>query len=475
MKRQGHIRATLSVVYLSAVLALFAGAYATITDFEGELYLPQGSSSRTVVARAGESAVAGSLRLALPPELLELPHAAQRRLDAQSLYVTSRLPYALRLKGVEVLREFPPRLLIEGGQGESLRSVEAAPGVVIQAGGVSATVESVRPWMGLLRRPGGRPMAAIETEHGGERRVLLLEEGRWLPLDGGTAARFRWYKTEAAAEAAARASDADDEAASWTVAEAGAPVRMNSFEPGAGAEMDDGRVWQVERVERGGAGPPRLLLRVTGGGAEALVTVTANEPHPEYAVRFDDPGAFEFVITIFAGEEGAAWVRLPGGDALRYAEGEAVTAGGQTLFTLRQVARSAQPLDAPSREVLEAVVAAGGKRYFLREGEARDVGDAALRFRRVPVPPEVRYQLAAYWPEEEREQPFALSIGESARVGSWRFGYAETHPEAGNAAVLHVTYVPFTPLRLAAFVAFAAAAYGITWLRFCPRVVAEEG
>ncbi|MBI1319769.1 MAG: hypothetical protein GC168_12590 [Candidatus Hydrogenedens sp.] len=473
MKRKGVIRAYLNMLYLAGLFGLFAAAYSSITAFDGEVYIPQGSATHTVVAEAAGGAALGGMRMALPPDLLEIPTAAQRRLDTEGSYVTTRLPFALGLESVEVLREYPPTFLLEAGRGDSAQSVEAVEGAVLRAGQAEARVEAVRPWMGLLRRPGGRPMAAIGLEQTGARSVLLVEDGRWLPLDSGTALRFRWCKSADQAEAAAKAPDEDLEQASWTVAEGGTPVRMNSFTPGAGAEMDDGRTWAVERVERREGQTPRLVLKVTGAGQDETVVVEANEPHPKYAVRFDDPGAFEFVIGLYAGEDGAAWVRIPGIAPARYAEGQVVEAAGQPLFTLRQVVRSALPVTEPDREVLEAVLSSGGKRLYIREGEAADLDGARVLFRRVPVAPDVRYHLVARWRDKQTEQQLELAPDETGRVGAWYFTAAAKHPDAERAAVLSAHFNPFTPDRVGLALVVAAAIAVLTWVRFRPMPVSD--
>jgi hypothetical protein len=277
-----------------------------------------------------------------------------------------------------------PTLSISLDNEESRVSLNEGASVVI---GTSAfDVTAIRPWSGLVRTGGGLPMAAVSMQFGDAPWIenVFLADGVWVGVEDTVSLVLHWHDSDANARAAANAPFDPIAGARWGVRDAGRMQWLNTFEPGAGVETQDGAIVTLLSLGREGE-RPALEVSVRREGNETRRIVTP-DPAPNSLILFELPGLREFVVRLHAWRDGAAYVNVhhAGGETPAPSElrdGETWTAES-IPFTLRleQGMKAAAALTAAESAIQEVVLQSSDARIRVREGEAVRYGDALLRF-----------------------------------------------------------------------------------------------
>lgn len=467
---------------------LFTGAgyvYGYIQHFSGSIVIPLGHTESTVVRPAEPGAGFSPMQRSLPAEviLFDNPEDFTRRLDPALQYDAAHMPFHLRLDEARVLKRFPPRnrLTLRTPQGRE-RVVTARPSARIEFAGREFEVAAVRPWAGLIRRPGEHPMASLflRDEPGAAwNGPVFLRENAWRWMAADVALLLRWFPGEEAARQALPEKRPGPEAGYWSVREGQRAHRFDSLAPGAGVELNNGlnvtllKLDPAHTFESGVR--PAIAVGFEHNGEKEAVWVPANSANPVRGVRFHYPGAARLIAHVHAWRDGAAHVQVFCGDGAfeprRVEPGDILPEDADCPPQLRlgQVMASALSVPATGKPVWELVLRAGGETVALREGQSAAHEGVRLTYVRVPEPPRVEYALTALRETGETLGRFTLSPGDPARQGAWRFRYGGENADADKTAVLHAERTLGSRSQRVGMLMMVAGAFGWVVARMLHR------
>jgi hypothetical protein len=487
MLPRGSFRLILYLAYLCALFAFAAGVYARIQRFDGMVLVVKGSAEGIAVCPARDSFSLAAGERNLPAEIIHFdnPQPFRRFLGDQEMFDAVRMPFRLQLDAIDVLEERPPREIIEVLGKHPVVSCEARAGVQIPVEGPALQVKEIRPWVGLLRNPQGRPMTALSIRKAGSESwtgPIFLDAGSWRFVEPGIALRLGWFRSEAEARKSLPQNLDALQGARWGVVDGKKFHGFQSFSPGTGVTLDDGTevtLLKHDPEHPGEHGPaPAILveLKRTEGVENLWAPVNTHEPNA--TIRYVDPARANTVVTANAWRDGTALLaafqdRLAFGNRL-LAEGEVWRpmienpggAGFPYEIRLDQAMAAALPILPGGDPVWEALVTAPGEEIRLREGEAVTWKDLRLRYRRMPTPPRVRQHFTVTPRSGGKPWTFDLGPGKSRRVGDWRFSQIPEHVDAAHSALLRAERTLGGKARLAGAILFIAGAFGLVLLRF---------
>lgn len=469
MASRPNKRLYLSCLYLGALFLAAGTLYYAVQAFFGVVVLQRGGAEQLAFRPAAGGLTLGLAQRNVPPDLLmfDNPRVA-RVLRQDQQYDGLVLPFSLRLETAEIIEEKAPNHLIRIETPDGARTAPIAPGARIDLDGASLEIAHIGPWQGLIRRPGGAPHVAIrigaETPGGGD--VLLLEAGAWRAVRDDLAVHFAW------GEAAGALPDALDEidAARWGVRDGRAVQWLESFTPGTGLRLRDGRTVTL-RADRRDAG--HILLNVTdGAGNVEEVAVRANVRGDANEMLLDDPAAAGRVLLIHAAREDRVHGRLIVGDQpaidRELATGETWELPPDGLPV--QVAQAMPAAVAVAGDAVSAAYARFGERDIaLHEGLLETIGGLRVQYLREQPPPDARYRVAAILPDGSEYASVTLEPGVRARVDGWVLSLAEENPFAPNGIAVAVERRPGGPAQIAGLALFIGGSFGLVVARFRRR------
>jgi len=484
-------RLFLALAGAGAALAAGTLIYHPLARFEGEIFaateIPEDLAVRPTAPRAWSTH-----RAQAPGELPFSNPAAASFLDAEIRYDAAELPFSLVLTGVRVLEEGAARDVLEVEDQERVQTHPAVENAVM--GDTSLRVAELRPWSGLLRTPQGRPMSAValtraETD---TETLALLDAGQWLHVPPDLRVHFHWAGSEGEARAQLP-PQLPAEGARWGVAEGRRMHWIQGLTPGSGLFLEDGTEFTLLHVEPGGGNAgergdapapeaahdagdavPAILVEVRQQDSATRHWLRPDATDAPHGLRFEYPGASPHVLLLRAWREaGLLAGAYQGGSLLGIAmldEGDVWTPDADFPHTLRvrQVMAGALPVADTGADVRELILESPEERLELREGVLVRHADLRLRYRRLPEPPVVAYQVqVAPKPPANGGQPyldtmrgrwerapaehhrsgdppgaFVIAPGETVRVGQWRLRQATAAGAPAGVAVLHAAYEP---------------------------------
>ncbi|NLF58868.1 MAG: hypothetical protein GX580_14655 [Candidatus Hydrogenedens sp.] len=429
--------------YLGAIVVAAAWLLNRHAVFDGLIAVPVGGAESLAVRPSGGGARLFTPHRALTPELLsfDTPAVSRRVFNADTPLDGIFLGFPLRVRRAEVLERRPDLELIEErGPGGRLTAHPVRPGATLATADGPVTVESVGPWAGLINDPGGRRMAAMswrESPTSEWVQGIFVEAGSWITLPPLAAFRLDWVPDEDTARGGLPAARPGLESARWGVRDLRRVHWFENFLPGTGCTVTSGAEYVLLETPANGLEPPPMLrVGIRSGDARRVVRVTANPPEPVEGLLFEYPAASMVCVMLRAWQEDSVWaVAWQGGDAVpphRWRAGEELALpGGQTL-RLDGVTAAGLPVGTQGKPVLMAQAKAGDTTLRLREGLFLRHGDGALRYRRLPQPPLMRYTL-----EGRGGKTMELGPGDAVRIGPWTFTQSPDNPLAEEAALLH--------------------------------------
>lgn len=431
--------------------------YTRMIRFEGVIPIRVGNSEGLVLAPVGEGGLFASHRN-LPLELLPLrqPRAAATVLDAGRLWDARELGFPLRVLNAEILRYFPDRHRLEIRRGRHRTRSLIFPGARVTLDDFAVTVRHVVPWVGLIRAPGGHPASAWS--------VREIPDGPWIQglfvrpdapsRAGDVILMFQTAPDESAARTLLPQVLAAEHRARWGVRHQDRTQWIETFQPGSGLTLPDGR----EVI---------LLRGITGDSSEVIFLIQSAPPSekidPKTAPRWRVPvngtpveiGAGTFLIaeapaTAATSVWAVSWLDnevLAG--VYRYGHRQAFERliPGKILslqngWALRfdQALRESVQAGTVEEPVLAAVVLLpDGSEMVLREGMAVPSGPYYLRFSRESVPPEVRYTLADA--SKKHAKPILLGPETSVILRGWRLSQYPEAPDPERIALIRARSV----------------------------------
>ncbi len=268
------------------------------------------------------------------------------------------------------------------GEDEYLR---LSPGAEIPLNGSIATVVALRPFVGLWPDPQGVPMASVSIrQRDSWAENLMLRSNQWLNLEGGLPIRFLWCADEEEARRLLARGRPGIETARWGVRDEGRTHWFHSFNPGAGVELADGRVVTLRDLDSAEASI-RVDLRDRIGASSRQIQANTDDP----LIIFEHPSLNSDLLLLYAWDDAevlAAYLSRAGdskNDVI--ASGREWEPGvGELAIRLEQVSRAAVAVEAGQNSIYEAVLELASSRVRVRQGEAVRLGDALLRYTRVP-------------------------------------------------------------------------------------------
>ena len=464
MASTGKKRLFLSSIYLGILFLVAGVAFHYLQRFEGTVFLLPGAAESLVFSPAGGSFRLGAAQRGVAPDLLlfDNPRSVEA-LRADQRYDGAILPFALRLDGVEVVKEHEARQVIHiDGPGEKRRE-EVAPGARVGLGGGFLEVESMGPWEGLVRDPRGQPMAAIEIPGGERGPLVFLESGHACILQPDLAVCFLWHGSEAEARQAFVPALEDAAGARWGVREGKSIQWFENFIPGTGLVLHDGTRVTMAEVSRSEG---YITLRIQRSAGMEMKRVVANASSSDAHFLYEDPAATGRILYLHSWRENMALGRLllRGEPAKEF---EFAVGGGEGPVVLRQV--MAQALAVPGGSIRAAHVRLGEQAIDLREGLAETLGDYRLRYQIEPVPPDARYRMAALDPKGAVLEERALEGDEALRVGAWVFALSPENPFAPRGVALTAERRPGGLGQSIGLALFVLGSFGLVFVRFAPR------
>jgi hypothetical protein len=479
------VRMVMALFYLGL---LFGGAglvYGRIMRFTGDLCLFPGKAESTVIRPSGSEGGIAPLQRNLPPAVIPFdnPREVQRLLGDEGLYDAAQLPFRLRLENIEVLEERPPVNRLEftrpmrdlPGDAEK-QVVDAVPGASVPvADGLPVAVRAIRPWIGLIPSPRGRPMAAVSLRRGAEGAWtrILLDTDAWKYAGPGIGLRLRWFEKEADARQALPGPEERLSAARWGVVEENRIHWFDAFTPGTGVELADSReVLLLKHTRKEKDAWIDVGIRTEEGPVRRRIHANAGTPDP--LIRFEDPGLYPVQLLIHAWNSGEALALMLDEKDRRGPElltAETVwQAGGNAPVDVRldQALAAALPVQSSGDSVMECVFDFAGRRLDLREGEVTQHAGYRIRYRRVPAPPLTRYSLRPIPPGGNAGEAFTLGPGGRKRIGQWVFSWKDGNAWADRCAILAARRGS-GPAQGAGAVLMLAGAAGMVILRFMRR------
>lgn len=462
-------RLYLSCLYLGALFLVAGTLYYAVQAFSGVVVLQRGGAEQLAFRPSEDGLTLGLAQRSVPPDLLlfDNPRVA-RVLRQDQAYDGLVLPFALRLESAEIIEEKAPNHLLRIETPDGARTEPIAPGTRIDLDGETLEIAHIGPWQGLIRRPGGAPHVAMrigaETPGGGD--VLLLEAGGWRVVRDDLAVHFTWGEAGDALPGALGEIDA----ARWGVRDGRAVQWLESFTPGTGLRLRDGRSVTL-RADRRDAG--HILLSVTdSAGNVEEVTVRANERGDAVEMLLEDPAAVGRVLLIHAAREDRVHGRLIVGDQpaidreLATGETWALPPDGLPV----QVSQAMPAAVAVAGDAVSAAYVRYGERDIaLHEGLLESIGGVRVQYLREAPPPDARYRIAAILPDGSEFANVTLEPGVRARVDGWVLGLAEENPFAPNGIAVAVERRPGGPAQVAGLALFIGGSFGLVVARFRRR------
>lgn len=454
MKHGQTARLLAALAYLGAIFLIGGHVYARLAAFSGLMPIKKNHAERIAVQPSDENRKFLGMARHMPLDVAGFEDAAFARavLDDKRLYDAMTLPFRIRVDNIEVLESFPPRdVLVVSGNSERAEHA-LTDGQPIMIGEAPVEVR-LRPWRGLLRQVNGMPMAAVSLREPGSGpwldRLLLSTEA-WLRIESRAGVRLRWHENQEDAAAAQTRAPTTLKEGRWGVVEKPAIHWFNTFTPGTGETLRDGtEVTLLEVTES----PRAIVVEFRRGDNRSVQNLEANTADPEGRLRFEWPGAWPSLLFVDAWREGEALFsayqdgKPCGAFALRLGKSEKVE-GFPFEVRLDQVMTSAIPVGSGEGDVREVVLRDSAQEVCLREGESGACNEFRVQYRRVPVPPRVRFTLSAIDKENGVLDTFALAPEEHHRVGEWVFAQEPGFAGAAEAALLRAERTLATPARI---------------------------
>lgn len=475
-------RLVFALIYLAL---LFGGGwwlYARMQHFEGRMYLREGQAERLAARPSGQGLVLNAGYRGLPAELLpwEDPTAAARHFGADGLVDAAALPGRLQLRRLEILETLPSREVLEVSAPTLRETVPVSDGLPVPGTQPALRMAGVRPWSGLVRDPRGAAMAAIrfrEAAGGVWSDALLAGSGAWSVAGDALALRFAWAADEAAARASLARSGPQSAVARWGVRDGGVVHWIEGLAEGSGIGLSDGsEVGLLRRAETSplpGGVPALLLAHTRKDTVEEHWVPLGGDPTLGYL--YEDPARAALLVELRAWREdlvlAAAWLDGHPLPPTEVAVGTPWQVGGHALVVTQAMAQAIPvpvvdpPVLALALEELDAAARGDAPPLLLREGAMETVGDARLRYRRLPTPPRIRAHLAYHAPGRDALD-FALEAGQTRRLGDWVVALEPEHMDARPSVVLYATRTLGAPSRLFGAALFVIGATGLVWVRF---------
>lgn len=477
MARWSKPRLALSLAYLVILFAVAGTIYARMQAFEGEIYLGPGIPESVVVRTGGGAFPALGIERNMPAELIHFDNPSTVALmDENQVYDAAQLPFSLRLDAVETIALHPPRAVIAITSNGDTREWPAEAGVTIETGaGHFVRLLETRPWSGLVRTPHGNPMAMIDVGVPDKGWVagLFVSTEEWLYVQGGIGVRLRWFYSEPEARAALPTVVPGIESARWGVREGQRVHWFQSFAPGTGITLDDGAEVTLIATQEDAAGHvERIEVEITRGGSAKRHIVPARAEFSTEGLRFENPVLLPFQAHLHAWKDGEviALAIYNGklGEPAIVKEGETWRPGsaGSIQLRLDQLMGRAVPLAVEDSEISEALLEIDGGVRNVREGEESALGDAILKYRRIPQAPDARHTLSAIYPGGDSPDIYTMGPGETLRIGDWKFSPSSEVPASEGGAVLHARRTLGGPVKMAGAVLFMLGSFGYVIVRY---------
>jgi hypothetical protein len=333
----------------------------------------------------------------------EKSEAATRRLNQAETFDVLRLPFALRLDAVEVIREAPAsyRLEIDAPGGKSEHPL--LPGMTINLDDGPVEAISIRKWAGLARQPGGEPMAAVSLRRGEESwtEYLFLSAGAWTQVEGDTSLQLAWFDSE---EAARKAIESPSVSGRWGIRDGEAVNWFDSFQAGAGIDLADGTsilLWERDDVHLFDNGElrPAIKVRIEKDRQSRIEWIPVNAYDDNAVVHFEDPAQLDTVLRLYAWRDGSALldVHYQGAHLGEFPLNDGDTCAPEGLpcaIRLDQTLSAAVAVPLDESPIWETILRRDGREYRVREGESTRIGDGLFRLDRLAGMPAVRYHFA---------------------------------------------------------------------------------
>lgn len=428
-----------ALVYLGA---LFVGAAWLLNRhavFDGWIAVPVGGGESLAVRPADGGGLYFTPHRGLTAELLPFTHpgAARQVFPAGTLFDGLFLGRPLRVLRAEVLDRRPDLEVIEErAAGGAVTTHPVRPGTTLATAAGPVTVEGTGPWAGLIGDPAGRRMAALSWRDSPESewiQGIFVEAGNWTTLPPLAAFRLDWAADEAEASDGLPAVRPGLGAARWGVRDLRRVHWFDNFLPGTGCTLSGGAEYVLLGVT--GDNPPTLRVGVRGGGDSRVARVPANPPEPVDGILFEHPAASDVCVALRAWQDGGVWAAAWQGEIAlppaRWREGRTLDLPGGQALRLDAVMEAGLPVGAMGGPVWMARAGTGDAALRLREGLFVRHGDGALRYRRLPQAPVMRYTL-----EGRGGRELELGPAGSVRVGAWTFSQSEGNLAAETAALL---------------------------------------
>ncbi|MCH8204847.1 MAG: hypothetical protein IID09_06755 [Candidatus Hydrogenedentes bacterium] len=318
------------------------------------------------------------------------------------------------------------------GEDESIRLF---PGAEILLNDSIAIVSALRPFVGLWPDPRGIPMASVSIRlRDSWAEDVMLRSDRWLNLEGGLTMRFLWCENEEEARRLVETGRPGIETARWGVHDEGRTHWFNSFIPGTGVQLADGRVVTLRGLDGVEAA---IEVDVLDHDDATSRRIQANTE--DLLIVFEYPSLEADLLLLYAWSDTevlAAYLSRAGDSSHEMISIGRVWKPGVGEFAIRleRVSRAAVPVEAGQESIFEAVLELASSRVRVRQGEAVRLGDALLRYSRVPKESAAVYRvrLVGAAGEEpyfllEPDRPYTFSTA----YGTFTLRHEDLHFDAG--------------------------------------------
>ena len=264
---------------------------------------------------------------------------------------------------------------------------------------------------------------------------VMLRSDRWLNLEGGLTIRFLWCENEEEARRLVETGRPGIETARWGVRDEGRTHWFHSFNPGAGVQLADGRVVTLRGLDRAEAAIDVDILDHNNATSRRI---QANTDDP--LIVFEHPTLEADLLLLYAWSDAevlAAYFSRAGDSTHDViASGREWKPGvGEFAIRLEQVSRAAVPVEAGQTSIFEAVLELASSRVRVRQGQALRLGDALLRYTRVPKvsAPVYHVTLAGAVGEETRfllepDRPYTFLTA----YGTFSISHEDLHFDTGD-------------------------------------------
>ena len=260
------------------------------------------------------------------------------------------------------------------------------------------------------------------------------------------------------------------EVARWGGRDEGRTHWFHSFKPGAGVELADGRVITLRGLD---SAETAIEVDILDRNELSSRRIQANADDP--LIVFEHPSSMRDMLLLYAWDDAEVHAAYfsQAGDSSRevIASGREWKPGaGEFAIRLEQVSRAAVAVEAGQDTIFEAVLDFSSSRVRVRQGEAVRMGDALLRYTRVPKEKTGSYPMTLV-DARGRESQFLLEPGKpytfSTAFGTFSLRHEDLDLDTG------VTLRPkgyMIPLRLEIGIAFVALAMaGLVFMRRAAR------